>query len=138
MKSISSIEADEILYRVIAEQVRAGAIPINGVVATFDDRPDNSNREDIIIGTIDLSHEKPQTATTAVCIYIPDKAISLKGIKQHKPDKERLQLIGEAVVRALDEANLPELEFWIESDTIQQEAAVNQHCRYLRVKWNIH
>lgn len=124
MKSISSMEADDILYQVIAGAARTGAITINGVVATFDDRPANSTGEDIIIGTTDISHEKPQTATTAVCIYVPDRVISIKGVRQHKPHKERLKLIGNAVVKALDEANLPDLEFWIESDTIQQEEAV--------------
>ena len=138
MKNVSSIDTDDILYRIVTEAVKAGAIKISGGVYVQGERPDDSDREDIVINTISVSHEKPQTGTSNVNIYAPDLKLKLRGKEQRKADRERLRIIGDALVSHLDAQNVADLEFWIESDNTIKELQVAQHYRNLRISWNIH
>lgn len=138
MKKCSSIDTDDILYKIIAEGVRAGKIKAYGIVCPQDERPDNSETEDIVINTITVTHDKPQSGTSNVNIYVSDKKVKIRGREQRKADRERLREIGDAVVAYLEAQNIADLEFWIESDIIVKEQQVYQHYRNLRIGWNIH
>lgn len=138
MKKCSSIDTDDILYRIITEGVKAGKIKASGIVCPQDERPDNSETEDIVINTISVTHDKPQSGTSNVNIYVSDKKVKIRGREQRKADRERLREIGDAVVAYLEAQNIADLEFWIESDTVVKEQQVYQHYRNLRIGWNIH
>lgn len=138
MKKCSSIDTDDILYKIIAEGVKAGKIMVSGIVCPQDERPDNSETEDIVINTITVTHDKPQSGTSNVNIYVSDKKVKIRGREQRKADRERLREIGDAVVAYLEAQNIADLEFWIESDTVVKEQQVYQHYRNLRIGWNIH
>lgn len=102
------------------------------------ERPDNSEAEDIVINTITITHEKPQTGTSNVNIYASDKMVKIRGKEQRKADRERLRTIGDALADYLDAQNVADLEYWIESDITIKEIEVKQHYRNLRISWNIH
>lgn len=138
MKNCSSIDTDDILYRIISEGVRAGKIEISGIVCVQDERPDDSETEDIVINTITVTHEKPQSGTSNVNIYVSDRKVKIRGREQRKAYRERLREIGDAVVAYLEAQNIADLEFWIENDTVIKEQQVKQHYRNLRIGWNIH
>lgn len=138
MKTCSSIDTDDILYRIISGAVASGVIVINGLVCVQGERPDNSEAEDIVINTIMVTHEKPQRGTSNVNIYAPDLKLRIKGKEQCKADRERLRTIGDTLVTYLDEQNVADLEYWIESDTVIKEPEVKQHYRNIRISWNIH
>lgn len=138
MKNCSSIDTDDILYKIITEGVKAGKIKISGIVCPQGERPDNSETEDVVINTIMVTHDKPQSGTSNVNIYVSDKKVKIRGREQHKAYRERLRDIGDAVVGYLEAQNVADLEFWIESDTVVKEQQVCQHYRNLRIGWNIH
>lgn len=138
MKKCSSIDTDDILYKIIAEGVKAGKIKVSGIVCPQDERPDNSETEDIVINTITVTHDKPQSGTSNVNIYVSDKKVKIRGREQRKACRERLREIGDAVVAYLEAQNIADLEFWIESDLVVKEQQVYQHYRNLRIGWNIH
>lgn len=138
MKNCSSIDTDDILYKIITEGMKAGKIKISGIVCPQGERPDNSETEDIVINTITVTHDKPQSGTSNVNIYVSDKKVKIRGREQRKADRERLREIGDAVVAYLEAQNVADLEFWIESDTVIKEQQVYQHYRNLRIGWNIH
>lgn len=138
MKNCSSIDTDDILYKIVAEAVSTGVVSISGIVCTQGERPDDSETEDIVINTITVTHDKPQTGTSNVNIYASDLKVKIRGKEQRKADRERLREIGDALVSYLDMQNIAELEFWIESDIVLQEHQVNQHYRNIRISWNIH
>lgn len=138
MKNCSSIDTDDILYKIVAEAVSTGVVSISGIVCTQGERPDDSETEDIVINTITVTHDKPQTGTSNVNIYASDLKIKIRGKEQRKADRERLREIGDALVSYLDVQNIADLEFWIESDIVLQEQQVNQHYRNIRISWNIH
>jgi hypothetical protein len=138
MKYCSSIDTDDILFKIVSEAVTSGKVVINGGVFTQGERPDDSEAEDIVINTITVTHDKPQTGTSNVNIYAKDLKLRIKGKEQRKADRERLRTIGNALVAYLDAQNIADLEYWIESDIIIKELEVNQHYRNIRISWNIH
>ena len=138
MKNCSSIDTDDILYKIVAQAVSTGIVKISGIVCTQGERPDDSETEDIVINTITVTHDKPQTGTSNVNIYASDLKVKIRGKEQRKADRERLRDIGDALVSYLDAQNIADLEFWIESDIVLQEQQVNQHYRNIRISWNIH
>lgn len=138
MKHCSSIDTDDILFKIVSEAVTSGKVVINGGVFTQGERPDDSEAEDIVINTITVTHDKPQTGTSNVNIYAKDLKLRIKGKEQRKADRERLLTIGDALVAYLDAQNIADLEYWIESDIVIKELEVNQHYRNIRISWNIH
>lgn len=139
MKFFSSIDADDLLISIIRQARDTGEIDITGVICPEDDRPADSQTEDILVNTIDLTQDnKPQDGTANVNIYVPDIRVKIRGKEQTKADRQRLQEIGDALVSFIKELNHPELEIWIESDTILAEPTPRQHYRNIRVKLNIH
>lgn len=138
MKYCSSIDTDDILFKIVSEAVTSGKVVINGGVFTQGERPDDSEAEDIVINTITVTHDKPQTGTSNVNIYAKDLKLRIKGKEQRKVDRERLRTIGNALVAYLDAQNIADLEYWIESDIVIKELEVNQHYRNIRISWNIH
>lgn len=138
MKYCSSIDTDDILFKIVSEAVTSGKVVINGGVFTQGERPDDSEAEDIVINTITVTHDKPQTGTSNVNIYAKDLKLRIKGKEQRKADRERLRTIGNALVAYLDAQNIADLEYWIESDIVIKELEVNQHHRNIRISWNIH
>lgn len=138
MKYCSCIDTDDILFKIVSEAVTSGKVVINGGVFTQGERPDDSEAEDIVINTITVTHDKPQTGTSNVNIYAKDLKLRIKGKEQRKADRERLRTIGNALVAYLDAQNIADLEYWIESDIVIKELEVNQHYRNIRISWNIH
>ena len=138
MKKVSSIDTDDILYQLITKAVQEGVITISGVVCPQGERPDDSTKEDIVINTIDVTHEKPQTGTSNVNIYAADTKVRINGKEQYKCNRERLREIGDALTSFLDAQNVADLEFEIEQDVTIKELEVRQHYRNLRISWNIH
>ena len=134
MKNCSSIDTDDILYKIVAQAVSTGVVKISGIVCTQGERPDDSETEDIVINTITVTHDKPQTGTSNV----NDLKVKIRRKEQRKADRERMREIGDALVSYLDAQNIADLEFWIESDIVLQEQQVNQHYRNIRIGWNIH
>ena len=138
MKYCSSIDTDDILFKIVSEAVTSCNVVINGGGFTQGERPDDSEAEDIVINTITVTHDKPQTGTSNVNIYAKDLKLRIKGKEQRKADRERLRTIGNALVAYLDAQNIADLEYWIESDIVIKELEVNQHYRNIRISWNIH
>lgn len=138
MKTCSAIDTDDILYSLIKRAIDTKAVRITGIVCPEGDRPEDSQREDIVINTIALTHDKPQDGTSNVNIYVPDRRVKVQGKEQRTADRDRLQQIGDDLVSFIEAQNLPDFEMWIESDTILREDTPRQHYRNLRIKWNIH
>lgn len=138
MKTCSTIDTDDMLYKLLRRAVDEGAISINGVVCQESDRPDDSQTEDIVINTIAITHDKPQDGTSNVNIYVPDRRVKIRGKEQRKTDWARLKELGDALVNFIETLNLPDFEMWIESDATLRDISAGQHYRNIRIKWNIH
>ncbi len=138
MRNVSSIDTDDILYTLVKQAVTKRVVKIGGGVYTANERPDGSKANDIVVNTITVSHEKPQTGSSNINIYAEDLKLKIKGQEQWKTDRETLRKVGDALVDYLDACNVSDLEFWIEYDVVVPEPTTHQHYRNIRIGWNIH
>lgn len=103
------------------------------------ERPDNSEKEDITINTIDLTQEHlPQIGVSNVNIHCPDKLVRIAQVSQKKADRERLRAITALIMPALRTAQIKGLSLVVTNQTTIQEPAMSQHYVNIRINWVIH
>lgn len=113
-------------------------ITISGGVYIEDDRPDNSQLEDIVINTIDVTLDtSPQLATSNVNIYVPDKTKNINGTNQIKSDRIRLRELTKYVIKVLKDAKFEGMKLIVMSSRTMFEPNTKQHYQNIRIEWNI-
>ena len=131
-----TFDTDSILYGLLFNSPIKNAI--SGNIYVGDDRPDDSNDEDIVINSIDLSQDyHPQIGTSNVNIYVADIDVKIGGKQQIKSNRARLKTLSEKAMEVLRNAKVPGLMFTIENQTILAEPSVKQHFSNIRISWNI-
>lgn len=138
MKRYSSIDTDAVMYRLISQAKKSGAVTASGCVCLEDDRPTDSQAEDITVNTTYIDGTKPQEAVTNVNIYVSDRPATICRRQQLVQDRQRMADIGDALLAYLEVQTVHGLEFWVESDTVMRAADVGQHFRNIRLRWSIH
>ena len=105
-----SIDTDDTLYKVLStsEDLKKA---LSGDIYLQGERPDGSELEDVVINTIALSHNLPQTGTSNVNIHVSDLKLKIKGKEQRKANRERLRELTALVIRVLKKANVTGLTF---------------------------
>jgi hypothetical protein len=135
---ITSFDTDDILFQVLSASPELKAA-ISGGIYPGNERPDNSEKEDITINTITVTRNfTPQGGTSNVNIYVPDLKLKIEGQEQRKENRERLREITNAVISVLEAANPEGLAFWISGETTLKEPEIYQHYTNLRIDWSIH
>lgn len=133
----TTFDTDSILYKILKNAPEVVSA-INGGIYKGD-RPDDSEKEDITINTIDLTVEDlPQIGTSNVNIHVPDMTVNIGGTMQRKANDERLKQITTLVLDALRSANIPDLELIVTNQVKIREQSINQHFTNIRINWNIH
>ena len=131
-----TFDLDAIIYGLLNVPSITGFI--NGEVYVGDDRPDDSECEDIVVNSIDLSQDYlPQLGTSNVNVYVPDKPRRIKGKSQYKACRQRMKSITQKVVSELRNAVVPGLKFTIDAQTVLNESEIKQHYVNIRISWNI-
>lgn len=131
-----SFDTDDVLYTVLAAST-ALRNELTGSIYVGE-RPDNSEKEDVAVNNITVTHERPQSGTSNVNIHVPDLRLKIKGQEQTKADRERLRTLTNLVLSVLKAANIEGLTFWVTNETVIKEPALPQHYTNLRIGWNIH
>lgn len=132
-----SFKTDDILFEVLnaSDELTSS---INGGIYVQGERPDNSEKEDIVINNISITHELPQSGVSNVNIHVKDLKVRISGQEQRKANRERLRTLTRLVLDTLKAARIEGLTFWVTNETVIKEPAVNQHYNNLRINWNIH
>ena len=118
--------------------LNSSGITISGGVYIEDDRPDNSQLEDIVINTIDVTLDtSPQLATSNVNIYVPDKTKNINGTNQIKSDRIRLRELTNYVIKVLKDAKFEGMKLIVMSSRTMFEPNTKQHYQNIRIEWNI-
>ena len=113
-------------------------ITISGGVYIEDDRPDNSQLEDVVINTIDVTLDtSPQLATSNVNIYVPDKTKNINGTNQIKSNRIRLRELTKYVIKVLKDAKFEGIKLIVMSSRTMFEPNTKQHYQNIRIEWNI-
>ncbi len=132
----TTFETDTLLFSLLRESPVSAAI--NGGIYVGDDRPDDSTKEDIVVNSIDLNQDYlPQTGTSNVNIFVPDKVVTIGGKQQLKANRTRLKELSNMTIETLRNANITGLKIILASQTILAEPSVNQHFVNIRINWNI-
>jgi hypothetical protein len=134
---ITSFDTDDILFQVLSGNAGLKAA-ISGGIYPETERPDNSEKEDITVNTITVTRAyTPQSGTSNVNIYVPDKKLKIRGQEQRNVNRERLREITNQAISILEAARVEGLAFWITNETIIKEPTIYQHYTNLRIDWNI-
>lgn len=129
-------DTDSILYGILSKSPVKNAI--SGSIYVGDDRPDDSEDEDIVVNSIDLTQDYlPQIGTSNVNVYVKDTPKKIKGKQQMKANRTRLKALSEKTMTALRGAIVPGLKFTIENQAILAESSIKQHFVNIRISWNI-
>jgi hypothetical protein len=133
---MNSIETDDILFQILngnAEIKQA----ITGGIYTMGERPDDSQKEDIVVNNLFLNHTVPQTGTSNVNIHVPDMTVTIGGKQQKKGNRERIRTITGLVLQALKNANVEGLGIRVTNESIIKEPNIFEHYNNIRIDWNI-
>jgi hypothetical protein len=133
---MQSIETDDILFEILNASAELKA-ELSGGIYVQGERPDESEKEDVVINCLTLSHDVPQSGISNVNIHVPDKKTKIRGKEQRKADRERLRLLTSLVLAVLKSANITGLTLKVSAETVIKEPEVFQHYNNLRVEWNI-
>ncbi len=118
-----TFDTDSILFGILKNAPVKNAI--SGGIYVGDDRPDDSEDEDIVVNSIYLTQDyHPQIGTSNVNIYVSDNRVRLKALSAKAMD-------------ALRNAKVPGLLFTIESQNVLAEPNSKQHFVNIRISWNI-
>lgn len=129
-----TFDINTIMYKILA----SSNIGNNGGIYKNDTRPTNSQKEDIVINVIAMTTEScPQSATTNINVYVPDKQKCINGIDTNVEDTSRLHSLSDAVMNALRDAVVEGIKFVAISHLIIDEPSIHQHYVNIRVNWNI-
>lgn len=134
---MQSIETDDILFEILNASAELKA-ELSGGIYVQGERPDESEKEDVVINCLTLSHDVPQSGISNVNIHVPDKKTKIRGKEQRKADRERLRLLTSLVLAVLKSANITGLTLKVSAETVIKEPEVFQHYNNLRLDWNIH
>ena len=133
---ITSFDTNDILFRTLNASEELKAMITGGIYTGK--RPLNSTREDICINTITVTRNfTPQSGTSNVNVYVPDKPVNHGGQEQKDINGERLREITGKVISLLEAANPEGLSFWIAGQTVLLVPETEQHYTNLRIEWNI-
>lgn len=133
----TTFDTDSILFKILKNTPEVVSVISGGIYKG--DRPDDSDKEDITINTIDLTVEDlPQIGTSNVNIHVPDMTVNIGGTTQKKANDERLKQITTLVLDALRSANISYLELIVTNQVKIREQSINQHFVNIRINWNIH
>lgn len=134
MKQI--FDTESILYGILSKSPVKNAI--SGNIYVGDDRPDDSEDEDIVVNSIDLTQDYlPQIGTSNVNIYVKDMSAKIKGKQQMKANRTRLKALSEKTITALKGAKITGLLFTVDNQAVLAEPSIKQHFVNIRISWNI-
>lgn len=134
----TTFDLNTILFRIL--NAHKGELALTGAIYKDDDRPTNSEKEDISINTIDLTVDyAPQIATSNVNIHVPDKIVKLGGTDQYKKDDPRLKELTAKVIDLIKSEHVPDVGLNIEGQSLLKDVdSSHQHYSNIRISWSIH
>ena len=132
-----TFDTDSILFGLLKGSSELTTAITGGVYAG--QRPDNSELEDIVVNTIDLTQEyHPQIGTSNINIHVADKMQTVSGVQMKLADRARLKELSAIVLSVIRSAKFTGLKIIVSNQNTIREADINQHFVNIRINWNIH
>jgi hypothetical protein len=129
---ITTFDIANTIYRVLSNDVDLTS-SISGIVCKR--RPLNSNKEDIVIGSLPVNNEQVQQAVANVNVHVPNLSISTgAGIDTTQPNTKRLKEITDKVIHLLDEKYFDSYWFYVQ----QQNLFEDEQDHYSNIRLNFY
>ncbi|YBW68154.1 hypothetical protein [Riemerella phage vB_RanS_GDF21] len=106
---------------------------INGQIYK-DNRPVNSNKEDIVINSLTMTNQILQNGVFNINCYVPKKSVTVAGITQLHKDNKRLKEIADKVYAVLND--VWENDYNLDVETHQDFEEQNENYYNFRVQLN--
>lgn len=106
---------------------------INGRIYK-DNRPTNSNKEDIVINSLTMDNELLQNGVFNINCYVPKKSVTINGITQYHKDNRRLKEIADKVYQVIND--VWEEDYNLDVETHQDFEEQNENYYNFRVQLN--
>lgn len=131
----TTFDTDAILFQLLKNSSLKTVLK-GGDIYVGDDRPNDSDKEDIVVNSIDLTQDYlPQIGTSNVNIFVPDKNVKIGGKQQLQADRARLKELSEMVIETMRNTTIKGLALIITNQTIIEEPEVKQHFTNIRINW---
>lgn len=121
---------------------RAINSPLNAAVAGNiykHQRPFNSTSEGVVINCLPISGGQLQDGIMNVNIHVPNLVLSIGGIQDDtQPDSARLSSLTKMAIQVFEDywAELGDVNFSLENQSLFEEPEINQHYTNLRLRFN--
>lgn len=133
----ATFDTNSILFQILKGSIQLNEAISGGVY--IDERPDNSEKEDVVVNTIDLTQEYlPQLGSSNVNIHVKDLTVNIQGVQQSKQNIGRLKELTSIVLNVLKEATIEGIAMVVTNQSVLKEREVNQHYTNIRIDWVIH
>lgn len=134
---MNSIDTDDTLFQILNASTALKA-ELTGGIYVMGERPDGSQKEDIVVNNLFINHTIPQTGTSNVNIHVPDMMITIGGKQQYKANRERIRTLTELILSVLKSSIIEGLAIRITNETVIKETSIPEHYNNIRIDWNIH
>lgn len=133
---MDTIQIDSVIYRILTEN---GALQfaLSGDIYTAGERPENSDKEDIVISAISYQHSTPAQAVSNINIHVPDIAVNIGGTPQYKTNRDRLRDLTEMVVYIIEGTTIEGVGLHVDTTQVFAEPNAHEHYMNIRASWLI-
>ena len=129
-----SYDLDEILFRLFNSSTQLKSAISGGIY--LGQRPDSSEKEDIVISTISITQEySPQIATSNINIHVSDLLQSVSGKQMRFENRVRIKSISEIVLNLIRESKFEDITVYLEAQNIIRESIIFQSYSNIRLNW---
>ena len=129
-----SYDLDEILFRLFNSSTQLKSAVSGGIY--LGQRPDNSEKEDIVISTISITQEySPQIATSNINIHVSDLLQNIAGKQMRFENRVKIKSISEIVLNLIRESKFEDLTVYLEAQNAIREPIIFQSYSNIRLNW---
>lgn len=99
-------------------------------------RPLNSDKQDIVVGSLPINAEQIQQAVMNVNIHIPNLKISINGLQDNTPPNlVKLEEVTALVIEGLKDKVFSDYWFDVQQQNLFAEEATNEHYSNIRINF---
>lgn len=130
----STFDIVDIIYQVLSADASITG-EITGIVCKK--RLVNSDKEDVVIGSLPVSNEQVQQAVANINIHVPNLIIKANGMQDiSQPNLKRLNELTALVWGIVDEKYYSEYWFYVQQQNLFEDPGTNEHYSNIRVNFN--
>ncbi len=99
-------------------------------------RPLNSDKEDVVIGSLPVNNDQLQQTVPNINIHVPNLKLTKGTIQDNtQPDTKRLKTLTALLVTKLDDKTFDDYWFEVQQQTLFSDEETNEHYSNIRLNF---